>query len=116
MNAATANAAARWLTQVPLLQVVESITLVTDALALSLRLKHPAYDCFYLALARQAGCPLVTADKRLVERCQRADAVDLGGIWCCWLRRARHHRPLADMCRLGGNHLVDPKNRQRSQN
>lgn len=79
MDAATANAAARWLTQVPL-QVVESITLVTDALALSLRLKHPAYDCFYLALARQAGCPLVTADKRLVERCQRADAVDLGGM------------------------------------
>lgn len=77
MDAATASAAARWLTQVPL-QVVESIALITDALALSIRLQHPAYDCFYLALARQAGCPLVTADRRLVERCRRADATDLG--------------------------------------
>ena len=79
MDAATANAAARWLTQVPF-QVVESITLVSDALALSLRLKHPAYDCFYLALALKAGCPLVTADKRLVERCRRGDAGDLGRV------------------------------------
>ena len=77
MDAATANAAARWLMQVPL-QVVESIALMTDALALAVRLKHPAYDCFYLALARQAGCPLVTADKRLIERCQCADGTDLG--------------------------------------
>lgn len=79
MDAATASAAARWLTQVPL-QVVESIALITDALALSIRLQHPAYDCFYLALARQAGCPLVTADRRLVERCRRADATDLVGM------------------------------------
>jgi predicted nucleic acid-binding protein len=76
MDAATAHAAMRWLAQVPL-HVVESVTLMTDALALSMRLQHPAYDCFYLALARQAGCLLVTADKRLVERCQRADVMDL---------------------------------------
>ena len=80
MDAATAHAAARWLMQLPL-QVVESITLMPDALALSLRLQHPAYDCFYLALALQTGCPLVTADKRLVQRCQRKDAAaDLGGM------------------------------------
>lgn len=76
MDATTANAAARWLMQVPM-ETVESITLMTEALALSVRLQHPAYDCFYLALARQAGCPLVTADKRLIERCRRADATDL---------------------------------------
>ena len=79
MNSDTANAAARWLMQVPL-QVVESITLMIDALALSMRLQHPAYDCFYLALALQTGCPLVTADRRLVERCRRADAADLAQI------------------------------------
>ena len=79
MDAATANAAARWLTQIPL-QVTESIALMTDAVTLSARLQHPAYDCFYLMLARQSGCPLVTADKRLIERCRRADATDLGDI------------------------------------
>ena len=79
MNSDTANAAARWLMQVPL-QVIESITLMIDALALSTRLQHPAYDCFYLALALQTGCPLVTADRRLIERCRRVDATDLSGM------------------------------------
>lgn len=31
-------------------------------------LRHPAYDCFYLALAEQENAPLVTADKRLISR------------------------------------------------
>ena len=76
IDAATANAAARWLMQAPL-QVHPCAGLTADALSLSIRLAHPAYDCFYLALARRSGCPLVTADRRLVERCQRADATDL---------------------------------------
>ena len=38
------------------------------ALAIALELKHPAYDCFYLAFAEQRACPLITADKRLVRR------------------------------------------------
>ncbi|MBF0099055.1 MAG: type II toxin-antitoxin system VapC family toxin [Magnetococcales bacterium] len=31
-------------------------------------LKHPAYDCFYLALAEAENAPLVTADVRLISR------------------------------------------------
>ncbi|MEO5363855.1 MAG: type II toxin-antitoxin system VapC family toxin [Magnetococcus sp. DMHC-8] len=31
-------------------------------------LKHPAYDCFYLALAERENAPLVTADERLMAR------------------------------------------------
>ena len=79
MDSATACAAAQWLMQVPL-QVVESVLLLADAIALSLRLNHPAYDCFNLALARQRECPLVTADKRLIERCRRPDAIDLAEL------------------------------------
>jgi predicted nucleic acid-binding protein len=39
------------------------------ALEIALALKHPAYDCFYLALAEQRGCRVVTADDRLLRRC-----------------------------------------------
>jgi len=37
-----------------------------DALALSLRLDHPIYDCFYLALARQQAAPIASADTRMI--------------------------------------------------
>lgn len=50
-------------------QLVPSSELVDDAWALSLELSHPAYDCFYLALAQQRNCKLVTADLRLLRRC-----------------------------------------------
>jgi predicted nucleic acid-binding protein len=39
------------------------------ALEIALALKHPVYDCFYLALAEQRGCQMVTADDRLARRC-----------------------------------------------
>lgn len=38
------------------------------ALDLSLLLNHPAYDCFYLALAEQLDIRLVTADTRLINK------------------------------------------------
>lgn len=78
MDAATVGAAARWLLQLPL-QVHECAGFMIDALALSVRMQHPAYDCLYLALARHAGCPLVTADRRFFDRCRRPDAVALAG-------------------------------------
>ncbi len=31
-------------------------------------LRHPVYDCFYLALAEAEEAPLVTADRRLLTR------------------------------------------------
>jgi predicted nucleic acid-binding protein len=59
---------------------------------LSIRLQHRAYDCFYLALARHAGCRLITADRRLFERCQRADAADLAAtiVWLGDMPSAMH--------------------------
>ena len=42
-----------------------SIALNEDALTIALALKHPVYDCLYLACAELADAVLVTADKRL---------------------------------------------------
>lgn len=50
-----------------------SAPLVRAALSLSLDLDHPAYDCFYLALAAQEACPFVTADEKLVRKVAHAD-------------------------------------------
>lgn len=77
MDGATARLGARWLLQLPM-QVHDSANLLTDALDLALQLQHPAYDCFYLALARRVDVSLVTADGRLIARCQEVDPAGLG--------------------------------------
>jgi predicted nucleic acid-binding protein len=62
------------------LQVTPCASLMADAAALAMRLDHPAYDCFYLALARRHAAPMITADQRLVSRCQQPDAFDLAEL------------------------------------
>jgi predicted nucleic acid-binding protein len=47
------------------------------AFDLACRLNHPAYDCFYLALAKREGVPLVTADKRLASVAKRLPTVEI---------------------------------------
>ena len=42
--------------------------LAARALAIAAELRHPAYDCFYLALAEVRDLKLITADRRLVAR------------------------------------------------
>lgn len=41
---------------------------IGDAFDLAIRLAHPVYDLVYLALAQRRGIPLITADRRLVDR------------------------------------------------
>ena len=41
--------------------------LASAASDMALRLNHPVYDCFYLALAARENVPLVTADARLMQ-------------------------------------------------
>jgi predicted nucleic acid-binding protein len=48
-------------------EVVPTRGLVQDALNLSIDLSHPAYDCFYIALAMQRRAVLFTADARLLR-------------------------------------------------
>ena len=58
--------ALRELRSAPVALAVSS-PLLDAALALSAALRHPVYDCVYLALALDRKAVLVTADKRLVR-------------------------------------------------
>ncbi|MGO9547597.1 MAG: type II toxin-antitoxin system VapC family toxin [Rhodomicrobium sp.] len=63
-------------------RIVPLQELLPAAFELSLSIPHPIYDCFYLALARREGAPLVTADKRLAAAAQALPGVEvrlLGG-------------------------------------
>lgn len=42
--------------------------LIEEAVALGVELRHPAYDCMFLALARRLRCSLVTADAALLRK------------------------------------------------
>jgi predicted nucleic acid-binding protein len=50
-------------------EIVPSLGLKDRALEIATELRHPAYDCFYLALAEQRDCQMVSADGRLLARC-----------------------------------------------
>ena len=45
-----------------------SAELASDALELGFRLRHPLYDCFYLALAQRLDTHLLTADKKFAAK------------------------------------------------
>ncbi|MDJ0447790.1 type II toxin-antitoxin system VapC family toxin [Methylocystis sp. JR02] len=61
-------------------ELVPFSTLLPAALEMSLALKHPIYDCTYLACAEMVNGRLVTDDEKFFKRCAgngRADAVVL---------------------------------------
>lgn len=47
--------------------------LAVEALALAKKLGHPAYDVFYLVLARRTDALLATVDTKLVKLAKRVD-------------------------------------------
>lgn len=57
--------------------LVPVVELVETAFDLACRHNHPAYDCFYLALALREELPLVTADRRLAAL---GDQVGVGTV------------------------------------
>lgn len=52
----------------PLAVPVSMRRLAASALRLAVDLGHPAYDCYYLALAMQEQYPVITADTRFFDR------------------------------------------------
>lgn len=53
-----------------------SVDLVRDAFDWSIKLRHPIYDCIYLALAVRENCRLVTADVEFAEAVARGGLED----------------------------------------
>ncbi len=51
--------------------------LAERAMELAITLRHPIYDCFYLALAERERAPLVTADKRLLVAAKQAKGIEV---------------------------------------
>ena len=51
--------------------------LALSALALATQLRHPIYDCFYLALAERERCALVTADAKLVAAAKALKSIEV---------------------------------------
>ena len=51
--------------------------LAARATEIAIDLKHPIYDCFYLALAEGARCPLITADTRLVAAAKKMKGIEV---------------------------------------
>lgn len=50
------------------------------ATALAIELDHPAYDCFYVLLARDRKCAFATADDRLIRKVQQSSRQDLVSV------------------------------------
>lgn len=57
--------------------VVEDAEVLSEALELSLSLNHQLPDCLYLALAKHAQCPLVTADGQLLKKAKGLKGVEV---------------------------------------
>jgi predicted nucleic acid-binding protein len=51
--------------------------LAERAIELAAQLRHPIYDCFYLALAEHERCALVTFDRRLVAAAKHLKGLEL---------------------------------------
>jgi predicted nucleic acid-binding protein len=60
-------------------ELVPTRWLLVPATRLAIDLDHPAYDCLYLALAIENGCPFVTADRSFVRRVRASTRKDLHG-------------------------------------
>jgi predicted nucleic acid-binding protein len=57
-------------------QIVSIDQLAARALELAVDLRHPIYDCLYLALAERERAPIVSADARLISAARRIGTIE----------------------------------------
>ncbi len=55
-----------------LLDLAPTAALINEAFEIAHTIDHPVYDCIYLALTRERGATLVTADKGLIRKATAA--------------------------------------------
>lgn len=55
-----------------IVELTSTLGLEARALEIGLEIAHPIYDCLYLALAEAIDQPVVTADKRFIQSCERS--------------------------------------------
>jgi predicted nucleic acid-binding protein len=61
-------------------QIVPMEGLATRATEIAIELRHPVYDCFYLALAERERCALVSADKRLLAVAKKMKGIEVRAL------------------------------------
>jgi predicted nucleic acid-binding protein len=57
-------------------RIVPIDQLATRALELAVDLRHPIYDCLYLALAERERAPIVSADAKLLSAANRLQTIE----------------------------------------
>ena len=60
---------------------IELAELTREAFDIAAELRHPVYDCYYLALARRRMSKLATADERFAARCASSGFASLLIQW-----------------------------------
>ena len=60
-----------------LTQLVSPTELAARATEIAVDLRHPIYDCFYLALAERERCALITADAKLIAAAKAVKGVEV---------------------------------------
>jgi predicted nucleic acid-binding protein len=76
LTSAEASAAAQLLERADM-ELVAMGAQLHRATELAIELDHPAYDCFYIALALDKCCAFATADQRLLRKAQQSSRKDV---------------------------------------
>lgn len=54
--------------------------LAARATEIAIAMRHPIYDCFYLALAERERAPVITTDKRLLAAAKKMKGVEVRAL------------------------------------
>jgi predicted nucleic acid-binding protein len=59
------------------LHLFDMVELAPRAAEIAIKLDHPIYDCFYLALAERERCALVSADAKLLAAAKKLKGIEV---------------------------------------